>query len=169
MGDSGSFFLGFTLAALGVMGEWTENRIISAAIPILILGVPLFDFAYIIMARIYRGETRTLRDVIDHCAPDHLSHRLVWLGFTERKAVFFIYLISLSLGISGILLRNSTSLVDAALGLFQGGAIVLIVIGLMLSATRMHKKMMKEQVAEFNREASEQSLDDSLSEKKRVG
>ncbi len=91
------------------------------------------------------------------------------VGFHGAEGGVFIYLISLSLGISGILLRNSTSLVDAALGLFQGGAIVLIVIGLMLSATRMHKKMMKQQVAEFNREASEQSLDDILSEKKRVG
>ena len=109
MGDAGSFFLGFTLAALGVMGEWTENRLISCAIPVLILGVPLFDFTYILIARILRGETRTLRSIIDHCAPDHLSHRLLWIGFRQRTAVFFIYLISITLGVSGILLRNSES------------------------------------------------------------
>ena len=138
MGDSGSFFLGFTLAALGVMGEWTENRIISCTIPILILGVPLFDFGYIIIARIISGKTRTLRDVIDHCAPDHLSHRLVWFGFTQRQAVFFIYLISITLGISGILLRSTTSLVDSQLALFQGLSIVTIVIILMVLAARRH-------------------------------
>lgn len=138
MGDSGSFFLGFTLAALGVMGEWTENRIIACTIPVLILGVPLFDFAYIIIARIIKGETRTFRSVIDHCAPDHLSHRLVWFGFTQRQAVFFIYLISITLGISGILLRNTTSVLDSQLALFQGLAIVAIIIILMALAARRH-------------------------------
>ncbi len=144
MGDSGSFFLGFTLAALGVMGEWTENRIISCTIPVLILGVPLFDFAYIILARIIKGETRTLRDIIDHCAPDHLSHRLVWFGFTQRQAVFFIYLISITLGISGILLRNTTSLVDSQLALFQGMAIVAIIIILMVLAARRHETTLEQ-------------------------
>lgn len=138
MGDSGSFFLGFTLAALGVMGEWTENRIISCTIPILILGVPLFDFGYVLIARIIKGETRTLRDIIDHCAPDHLSHRLVWFGFTQRQAVFFIYLISATLGISGILLRNTSSVVDSMLALFQGMAIGAIIIILMVLAARRH-------------------------------
>lgn len=144
MGDSGSFFLGFTLAALGVMGEWTENRIISCTIPILILGVPLFDFGYVIIARILKGETRTLRDIIDHCAPDHLSHRLVWFGFTQRQAVFFIYLISITLGISGILLRNTSSLVDSQLALFQGLAIVTIVIILMVLAARRHEATLEQ-------------------------
>ena len=150
MGDSGSFFLGFTLAALGVMGEWTENRIISCTIPVLILGVPLFDFAYIIIARIIKGETRTLRDIIDHCAPDHLSHRLVWFGFTQRQAVSFIYLISITLGISGILLRNTTSLVDSQLALFQGFAIVTIIIILMVLAARRHEATVEKHEEAFS-------------------
>ncbi len=136
MGDSGSFFLGFTLSALGVMGEWGRHPIISSSIPVLILGVPIFDFAYILVARILRGDTRTIRQVIEHCATDHLSHRLVWIGFSQRQAVFFIYLISLALGVSGILLRNSTSLVDDALALFQGMAFIAIVVILMASAER---------------------------------
>ena len=143
MGDSGSFFLGFTLAALGVMGEWTESRIISCMIPVIILGVPLIDFAYIIITRVISGETRTLRSIIDHCAPDHLSHRLVWFGFTQRKAVLFIYLICMSLGVSGVLLRNTTSLIDGQLALFQGFSIVAIVIILMVTAKRRHSDLRK--------------------------
>lgn len=142
MGDSGSFFLGYTLAALGVMGEWGRSPIISLSIPILILGVPIFDFAYIIIARILRGDTRTLRDVIEHCAPDHLSHRLVWIGFSQRKAVTFIYMIAVSMGVSGILLRNSASLFETALALFQGIAIVFIVVILMATASRRHQAHM---------------------------
>jgi len=138
MGDSGSFFLGFTLAALGVMGEWTTNRVIACTIPVLILGVPIFDFAYIILVRVWRGETRTLRDVIEHCGTDHLSHRLVWMGFSQRKAVLFIYLISFALGITGVLLHNSTSNADSVLALLQGAAIVLIIIALMAAVQRRH-------------------------------
>lgn len=152
MGDSGSFFLGYTLAAVGVMGEWGRSPIISLSIPILILGVPIFDFAYIIIARILRGETRTIRDVIEHCAPDHLSHRLVWIGFSQRKAVTFIYLIAVSMGVSGILLRNSASLFDTALALFQGIAIVLIVVILMATAARRHRALIDEEVAKLNSE-----------------
>lgn len=149
MGDSGSFFLGFTLAALGVMGEWNDNRIIACVIPVLILAVPIFDFAYIIVARILRGETRSVRAVIEHCAPDHLSHRLTWLGFSQRKAVAIIYLMSLALGISGILLRNSESLVDLTLALFQGLLIVTIIIVLMAAGARAHARAEAQPKAEM--------------------
>lgn len=139
MGDSGSFFLGFMLAALGVMGEWTENRIVSSIVPILILGVPLFDFAYIIIARIAKGETRSVVSVINHCAPDHLSHRLTWMGFTQRQAVFIIYLITLALAASGILVRNSRNLLDSFLGIMQGFAILVVVVVLMAIANHRHQ------------------------------
>ena len=140
MGDSGSFFLGFTLAALGVMGEWADHRVVACTIPILILGVPIFDFAYIIVTRILKGETRTIRDVVEHCAPDHLSHRLVWFGFSQRKAVLFIYMISLVLGISGLLLRNSTRPFDSVLGLVQGGSVLLLIVVLMVTAESRRAK-----------------------------
>lgn len=140
MGDSGSFFLGFTLSALGVMGEWNTEPIIASTIPVLILGVPLFDFAYIIIVRIIRGETRTVRDVIEHCAPDHLSHRLVWFGFSQRKSVLFIYVMCFVLGVSGLLLRNSASTLDSVVGLLQGGSVVLLIVLLMVTAEGRHGK-----------------------------
>ncbi|MCP4640990.1 MAG: undecaprenyl/decaprenyl-phosphate alpha-N-acetylglucosaminyl 1-phosphate transferase [bacterium] len=149
MGDSGSFFLGFTLAAMGIQGEWTENRIVSCTIPVLILGVPIFDFAYIIIARILRGETRTIREVIEHCAPDHLSHRLVWIGFSQRKAVLFIYLIAASMGVTGVLLRNVDNVFDSGLALLQGFAIVAIVVILMATAARKHMQFVRDAAAEL--------------------
>jgi len=131
MGDSGSFFLGFMLAALGIMGEWTENRVVSCTIPVLVLGVPLFDFAYVLIARIITGRTRTLVQVINHCGTDHISHRLTWIGFSQRQAVLFVYLICIAFGATGILLRNSVNLLDSALGIVQGLAIMTIVVTLM--------------------------------------
>lgn len=151
MGDSGSFFLGFTLAALGVMGEWAENRLISCSIPVIILGVPIFDFAYILVARIVRGDTRNLRSVIEHCGLDHLSHRLMWMGFSQRQAVLFIYLVALCMGVSGILLRNSHSFVDTALALFQGLSIAVIVMILMGAVTNRHLCMLREEAERLKR------------------
>ncbi len=138
MGDSGSFFLGFMLAALGVMGEWTENRVISCMIPGLILGVPLFDFGYVLITRILKGETRTVSSIINHCALDHMSHRLTWIGLSQRQAVLFIYLISIALGATGILVRNSVNYLDSALGIIQGLAILTIVVVLMRIADVRH-------------------------------
>lgn len=134
MGDSGSFFLGFILAALGVMGEWADSRIVACTIPLLILGVPVFDFGYIVIARILKGETKTVRQVIEHCAPDHLSHRLVWLGFSQRRAVLFIYLMAFALGVAGIMLRNSSRGFDSVLGLMQGLAVLALIAVLMVTA-----------------------------------
>lgn len=153
MGDAGSFFLGFTLAALGVMGKWNENRIIAAAIPLLILGVPIADFAYIIAARIIRGETRTLRSVIEHCGLDHLSHRLIWIGFTQRKAVLFIYLICAALGITGILLRTATTFIDTVLAMIQGLAILTIVGVLMAVVKDRHLCMLRQEIARLKGES----------------
>lgn len=155
MGDSGSFFLGFMLAALGVMGEWSENRIISAAIPILILGVPIFDFTYILVKRVVTGETRTLRQVIEHCAADHLSHRLVWIGFSQRKAVLLIYVMAIVLGISGILLHTSPSVFYGALGLLQGLAVVSLIVILMLTAERRHKEAAQLRLHRFENSEAE--------------
>jgi UDP-GlcNAc:undecaprenyl-phosphate GlcNAc-1-phosphate transferase len=146
MGDSGSFFLGFMVSALGVMGEWAANPVISCTIPVLILGVPIFDFGYILVTRILRGETRTLRSVIEHCAMDHLSHRLVWIGFSERKAVGLIYVMAIVLGVSGILLRNSDSLIDSALAVVQGLFVVVLIVVLMATAEKRHFKLMKIEV-----------------------
>lgn len=149
MGDSGSFFIGFTLAALGVMGEWNSNKIIASTIPILILGVPIFDFAYVLLVRVINGDTRTIRQVIEHCAPDHLSHRLLWIGFSQRKAVLFIYLISFVLGASAVLLRNSSTISDSLLGLLQGASVLFIIVILMATAGRRHTQAIQDSTQQF--------------------
>lgn len=137
MGDAGSFFLGFTLAALGVMGEWSsQNAVVSCTIPILILGIPIFDFAYTVLSRIIHGQTTTLRQIIEHCDMDHLSHRLVNIGFSQRGAVLLIYLMAVGLGTTGILLRNSGSLLDIALSMMQAAAVLSVIVMLVRTAAK---------------------------------
>lgn len=151
MGDAGSFFLGFTLAAMGVMGEWTENSIISCIIPVLILGFPIFDFSYIIIWRQRNGVTHNLRQIISHCDKDHISHRLVDLGLNQRKAVGLIYLISFALGLGAIVLRNSQLTSNSALLLLQGFIIALIVITLLKLGAQLLRRnnKLKESLTEL--------------------
>lgn len=135
LGDSGSFFLGFTLAAMGVMGGWSAHPVKASIIPILILGVPIFDLSYVIVARRLSGLTESLRDVITFSGRDHFSHRLVELGLSERKAVLFIYLVSVCVGIGAIVLRNARR-IDAMLLLSQFLIIFSVIIILMRLAKR---------------------------------
>jgi UDP-GlcNAc:undecaprenyl-phosphate GlcNAc-1-phosphate transferase len=90
MGDCGSQFLGFTLAALAVMGRWHAPGLLSLnmLLPILILAVPLFDTTLAICAR--RLEDRP----ISRGGRDHFSHRLVFLGLSDSQAVGSLWLMT---------------------------------------------------------------------------
>lgn len=88
MGDSGSNFLGFILACLAIMGTAKSAAIISLFIPIVILGIPIFDTFFAIIRRINNNIPIFKPD------RDHLHHRLMDLGFDHRKSVLIIYGIS---------------------------------------------------------------------------
>lgn len=126
LGDSGSFFLGYILATLGVMGEWSTHPIKASVVPILILGVIIFDFLYTISKRFTEGTTQTIREAITYHGVDHLPHRLVAMGLSRREAVALIYLVSLVVSISAVVLRNARP-VDALLLLLQFSLIFLVV------------------------------------------
>ena len=141
------------------MGEWNESPVVASTIPILILGVPLFDFAYIIVTRILHGETKTLLQVIEHCAPDHLSHRLVWIGFSQRNAVLLIYLIAAALGITGLLLHDSRSAFGSAFGLIQGLAFVVVILILMGTAERRSREVIRTRIELLRDDADDSETD----------
>lgn len=88
MGDSGSLFLGFILAALGIKLRFPHNTyVVTWMVPVIVLAVPLFDTALVIVSRIRRG-----LNPLTSPGKDHLSHRLVRLGLSPREAVWVIYL-----------------------------------------------------------------------------
>ena len=91
MGDSGSTFLGFTLASLAVMCEWSYYMPVTLAAPILILGVPILDMFLITVLRAKEDKVRNLKEWIDYTGKDHLSHRFIRLGLGERGAVFSLW------------------------------------------------------------------------------
>lgn len=123
MGDSGSFAVGFFLACLGVSGDWNHNELIAAIIPILLLGVPLFDLGFTVIARHRNGVTRTVLEAIRHCDTDHLAHRLSRLGVSSRGTAMVLYLLAVSFAISAVTLRHARP-ADGLLHLVQAGLIV---------------------------------------------
>jgi UDP-GlcNAc:undecaprenyl-phosphate/decaprenyl-phosphate GlcNAc-1-phosphate transferase len=88
MGDCGSNFLGFVLASLAVTGVAKSTAVISLIIPIVILGIPIFDTFFAIFRRLYKKTPIFMPD------KDHLHHRLMKMGYSHQTTVLIIYAIS---------------------------------------------------------------------------
>lgn len=104
MGDTGSTFLGFMLATLSIQGMFKSYAVISFAVPLLILGLPLFDASFAMIRRVLTGKNPMSAD------RGHLHHRLIDMGFSQKQTVFILYAISGVLGISAVLLAESGTL-----------------------------------------------------------
>ncbi|MBA3530691.1 MAG: undecaprenyl/decaprenyl-phosphate alpha-N-acetylglucosaminyl 1-phosphate transferase [Ardenticatenales bacterium] len=90
MGDTGSLFLGFTLASLAIKLRFPENiSWVTWMIPLLVLIVPLMDTTLVFISRLRRG-----KNPLTTPGKDHLSHRLVSWGWSRREAVLLLYLIA---------------------------------------------------------------------------
>ncbi|YAF94990.1 MAG: glycosyltransferase family 4 protein [Nodularia sp. CChRGM 3473] len=102
MGDGGAYFMGFTLAAVGVIGLVKIPAFTAVILPYLILAVPIVDMSAVILARIFSGKLPWVAD-----GHSHLHHRLLKAGLSHRWTVLFIYSLtlwvgSLALAIAGI-------------------------------------------------------------------
>ena len=104
MGDTGSLFIGFALACIAIIGSWeTPTKITSLAVPIFILGYPIFDTTLVTIMRIKE------RRSIFQGGKDHSSHRLALLGLKKKRAVLVIYGITFVLGLCAYTLTNVTA------------------------------------------------------------
>jgi UDP-GlcNAc:undecaprenyl-phosphate GlcNAc-1-phosphate transferase len=120
MGDSGSLFLGFLLAAIGIKLRFPDNvTFVTWMIPLLVLGVPLFDTALVIFSRLRRG-----LNPLTTPGKDHVSHRLVRMGMTQREAVLTLYLVAGALGVIAIFVTQASVLE----GYIAGGAVLLFAL-----------------------------------------
>ena len=85
MSTVGAQFLGLMLAAISIMGTFKVAAAISGAVPILVLGVPIFDYGIVILRRLANKAPITAAD------RRHLHHRLLDRGLSQRQAVWVIY------------------------------------------------------------------------------
>ncbi len=105
MGSAGSMFIGYILSVTTILATFTINNACTnyvIALPIVILSIPLYDTLSVIFLRSIKKVSVTKGDL------NHLVHRLMRAGFSQKKAVFLIYLMSFAIGILGILLIWTT-------------------------------------------------------------
>ncbi len=99
MGDSGSMFLGFALATISLLGIMKSVAAIALAVPLMILGVPIFDTASAIVRRMLHKRP------IQEADKGHIHHRLLGRGFGQRQTVLIIYVWSAALSVGGYAMR----------------------------------------------------------------
>ena len=122
MGDTGSMFLGYMLAAISILGAVKSAATIALIVPIVALGLPILDTAFAIIRRYMSGRPIFKPD------KGHLHHRLLEMGLTQKQAVLLMYVISGCLGLSAIALTE----VNKSLGAF----IVIALLGIAFIGAR---------------------------------
>ncbi|MBN1353473.1 MAG: undecaprenyl/decaprenyl-phosphate alpha-N-acetylglucosaminyl 1-phosphate transferase [Candidatus Omnitrophica bacterium] len=131
MGDSGSMFLGFSLASIAILGSWETDKIsLSLSLPILVLGYPIFDTTLVTFLRIMEKRPVFIG------GRDHSSHILASLGFKKTRAVLLIYIICISLGLAAFLVSNLP--IYAALAVSVLTALSMLGFGFYLSFKRLN-------------------------------
>lgn len=135
MGDTGSLFLGFFLAALSIQGTVKSATTIILIIPILIIGIPIYDTLSIMIRRKVEGKSIMSPD------REHFHHRLLEIGFSEKQVVLLIYLINIILGTCAISLIN----VDIPKTIFVSIIFIATIICITLENVIYNKRKIKKQ------------------------
>jgi len=134
MGDCGSMLIGFVMAAISIMGTWkgASNLLGTIAVPVLVLGVPVFDTILVTFNRRASGRH------FYQGGKDHSSHRLVVLGMSEKRAVLTLYFMSFACGL--------VAFAHAWINIASGTVLVMLTIlfmlffGIFLSRVRIYDK-----------------------------
>lgn len=98
MGTVGAQFLGIMLAGISIMGPFKTAAAVSVLVPLLVLGVPIFDYVVVLFRRLRQGAPLTQAD------QRHFHHRLLARGLNQRQAVFVIYAVTLVLCAAALIL-----------------------------------------------------------------
>ena len=101
MGDTGSLLLGYVLATMSILGLFKFYAVVSFAVPLLAIAVPLFDTVFAFCRRLFKGQSPM------HPDRGHFHHRLIDMGLSQKQAVAILYSISAILGLAAVLITTS--------------------------------------------------------------
>ena len=104
IGDTGSNFLGFILSIVSILGVAKTYTIAVIVLPILVLGLPILDIVWAIIRRLIKGKSLK---AIFHADNEHVHHKLVKRGFSQKQAVLILYGASAIFGVFAIILFDS--------------------------------------------------------------
>lgn len=117
IGDTGSNFLGFSLAVISILGFAKTYTAAVIVLPLIVLGLPIFDTIWAIIRRLIKG--KSIKAVFK-ADKGHLHHKIVARGFSQKQAVLILYGISAIFGIFAVVLCDS--------GIWKALSFLLIVI-----------------------------------------
>jgi UDP-GlcNAc:undecaprenyl-phosphate GlcNAc-1-phosphate transferase len=99
MGDSGALLLGYTLAATAVQGLLKTAALATLVLPLLVLAVPVLDTSFVVAKRLKSGQPIYVADA------RHLHHRFMRLGFSQRRAVVYLWTWCATLALAALATR----------------------------------------------------------------
>ena len=133
MGDSGSQFLGLFSAVLAIEVTQSDAAHISAALPLMLLAVPIIDTMQVTVSRLRRGVSPFKADKF------HLHHRLLAIGFAHPQAVLVIYIVQCMFFLLAYFLRYQSDGLNIAAFLVSAACIVALILGGQASVERREK------------------------------
>lgn len=104
IGDTGSNFLGYSLSIISILGVAKTYTAAVIVLPLIVLGLPLFDTFWAIIRRLIKGKSIK---AIFKADKGHLHHRIVAKGFSQKQAVLILYGISATFGIFAVIMLES--------------------------------------------------------------
>ena len=131
MGDTGSMFLGLTVAAIAMSESYGQANPLAVLNPLLILSVPLFELAFVTIVRMVKGAS------IFRGSPDHIPLRLRKAGWSVRRIILSAYAISIVMG--GLATLNRFLPRWSSLVLLAGSAAFFVMAGLLLARIQVEK------------------------------
>ena len=141
MGDVGSNFLGYTLAAVSMLGMAKTYTLMAIILPVIVLALPIFDTLFAIVRRLIHGKS------IMEADRGHLHHRLIDLGLSQKQAVLVLYAIAAIFGIFAIVLMENS--IWKAIG-FIGIVCILALLETKNIQIRKRKGLPKAQIKNFS-------------------
>jgi UDP-GlcNAc:undecaprenyl-phosphate/decaprenyl-phosphate GlcNAc-1-phosphate transferase len=128
MGNGGSHFLGFTLAAIAIAVSYAPaGRKVALISPILIMGLPIFDTAFVTLMRVTKGKSALKK------SNDHLALRFLRAGYTKNKTLFCILFLSVFLASCGILVSRVSNFT----GIIIIGSVILVCAALTIKMAKV--------------------------------
>ncbi len=138
IGDTGSNFLGYCLSIISIIGIAKTYTAIVIVAPLMVLALPIFDTLFAIVRRVIHG--KSLKAIITPDA-EHLHHKMLKLGFTQKQAVLIMYGITATFGMFAVILMDS--------GIWKALSFALIII---LAVAMGYKEFFKQRLLENSAE-----------------
>jgi UDP-GlcNAc:undecaprenyl-phosphate GlcNAc-1-phosphate transferase len=147
LGDSGSLFIGFLLAALSVTGTQKASTVVAVAIPLMAFALPVIDTGFTLARRFVGGKPLFEGD------REHIHHKLLELGWSQRRVAFALYGVCALFGLLALLFTS-----DGGEGKLTGLILLITGAAIILTAGRLRYHEVDEMRAGLKRNFGERKI-----------